>query len=328
MANIAHPISHFLVQQNLDGAYGNSSLRVPLKQYIGGPVRRLMMTVTLGTLVGGTAPAWIAGAADAILSNIQLAIDNGVVLKSGSYKSFKAKYQYRNLNQALPTGTHVVSFERPASDTHFSSGQRSSYNYLLPSDVLGQIDLILNVATLASLTTGVPTSTTGTVVNITSLEERDATVRAMQSHFQPLYETEFQSSGLGSGAELPVDLPRGYIYLSALTEAYDGTALSNTLITNYRLVKDNDTDLINAKWADEQSENSIELSSASNLGSGLAFSDFIPAFDSTVETGSKLTAKMTYGTPTTNNSTKWFLEYTVPLSAASVQAIKQAAAGA
>lgn len=326
MANISHPLRNFLVQQNLDSAYGNTALRVPLKQYIGGPLRRLMLVVTLGTLAGGTSPAYITDAADQIFQNIAFQTDNGVTLKSGSYSSFKVKYQWRNQNNALPTGTHVISFERPSPLQHTAIDQRGTYNYLVPSDLLGQMDLIFNIQTLANLTTGSPTSSSGTNVQIFSIEERDPAVRAMQQHFQPLYETEFMASGLGSGAELPVDFPRGYVYLSSLTKAYDGTTLSNTLITNYKFVKDNDTTLTSAGWTVQQSDNSVDLMSPNSLGVGYAATDFIPAFDATVDTGSKLTAKMTYGTPTTSNSVRWFNEYTVPLSQASVQAIKQAAA--
>jgi hypothetical protein len=328
LANISHPIQHFLVQQSLDSSYGNTSLRVPLKQYIGGPVRKLQLTVTLGTLSGGTSPTWNSNAADAIFTGIQLQIDNGVTLKNGTYTSFKTKFKIRNQNQALPYGCHLLEFERPSSFLHASVDQRATYNFLLPADILGQIDLVLNVATLASLTSGSPTSSSGTYVNVTSFEERDAAIRAMQPHFQPLYETEFLPPSLGSGAEIPVDLPRGYIYMNALTEAYDGTSLSDVLIKNYRIVRDNDTDIDNETWFSKENGNQIDLLSSSALGTGLAYTDFIPFFDATVETGNKLTMKMTYGTPSASNSTKWFLEYTVPLSAQSVQAIKQASAGA
>ena len=325
MTTISQPITHFLQTVKLDSLYNSTSNRTPLKQYIGAPVREIVLTVTLGTLAGGTSPAWIASAADAIFSKIALQIDGGVTLKSGSYLSFKTKYKMRNFGNALPVGTHVISFTR-TPDFTVSGNSRQIYQYLLPADILGQIDLLLDIPALTALTTGTPTSSSGTQVNISTTEERNANIRALESTFQPLYETEYIPSSLGTSAEVPFDLPRGYVYTNVLTEAYDGTTLSDTLITKHRLVRDNDTDLVNTTWLDMEQFNIREFNGSTALGTGLAFYEAMPAFDATVETGNKLTVKHTYGTATTSNSTKVFLEYTVPMSAASIQAIKQHAA--
>lgn len=325
MTNTSHPIPKYLVTQTLDSQYGVSGLRIPLKQYIGGPLRKLQLTVTLGTLSGGSSPAFVTAAADKIFTNIQLQSDIYGTLKNGSYSEFKTKYQIRNFNNALPAGTHVLEFESPVDGSFATSGNyRSDFLHLYPSDLSQQIDLVLNVQTLANLTTGSPTSTSGTQVNITSFEERAPAIRAAEAGFQPLYEVAFPPTSLGSSAQIPVNLPQGYLYRNVLTEAYDGTTLSDSLITGYEVMKDNDTDIVNTKWKDQQQLNIMQMNTSSALGTGLAFTDFQPMFDATTPGGSLLTMNHTYGTASTSNSTKFFMEYTTPMQASHVAVINKA----
>lgn len=157
---------------NVDSAYG-TTVTIPLKRSQW--VRRYVVTFVEGTLNGGTSPAWTISQSNPAFSNIQVQADNNTLYNLDTDVS----QEMTKLTKAIsPSGlVHYVDME----DFDYSKKGTPIEGTQFPSFRFSQNNLLVTIPALSSLTSGGPTSTTGSQILVTEIDvSRSANAPAIQ----------------------------------------------------------------------------------------------------------------------------------------------------
>ena len=142
---------------NLDSSYGQK-IRVSLDKV--DAIVDYLANVVLGELVGGTSPAWTVSGSNPIITHIALKANNQTI------RDFDSPLLFEYLKMARGQAVNGLTYQIPMTDIQYASKHRI-LNSLFPSYSYTQIYLELTLNTLANLTSGSPTSTTGTTLYLT-----------------------------------------------------------------------------------------------------------------------------------------------------------------
>lgn len=113
---------------------------------------RLTLLAVLGTLAGGSSPAWVAGAANKLVKNLRLEIGGTLSARNLTFEDLRK--------------VNLLTYK----DVAPAAGYAFMDLGLLPSHLFPSLVLYVTFDTLANLTTGSPTSAAGTELRIRSKE--------------------------------------------------------------------------------------------------------------------------------------------------------------
>ena len=164
----------------LDNAYGTTQ-QVLLKRTQG--VIEYNVSVVEGTLSGGTSPAWTVDMGNPIVSKFQIEADNTVI---HSYDAYMAEEYEKLTSGRIPDG---LSFILKMVDVDYHSKGRDIETTLFPSYAFSQSFLNLTIPALSTLTSGSPTSSSGTTLYVT-----EYSVPRSLINFKPLLVKKLESS--------------------------------------------------------------------------------------------------------------------------------------
>lgn len=201
-------------------------------------LHRLRMKVVKGTFVGGSSPAWVANAGNKLVANIAVEL----TLK-GSGQIVKDNLSFEDLRRL-----NLLQYK----DTLASEGYAYLDFHRLPVHALANVDLHITWGSLSALTTGTPTSTTGTYLYLRALEEVN---EGQPVGGMPLYLRKTYVLQANNVSEVKHDLNSGNIVQAVLV-----VPSSSTLITSASVLQDGikhhstpDT------WADLREENKADF---------------------------------------------------------------------
>lgn len=212
-----------------DGA--QSRYQVPRQHFM----HRLRLRVNKGTFVGGTAPAFIASAGNKLITRMELSIGGQITKDNLSFEDL------RRLN--------ILQYR----DNLASEG----YAYLdlgrLPTHKFTSLELIITWAALGTVTTGTPTQTVGTYVDIVRMEELNV---GQETAGIPLVLRKTQTIGVNSTtAPDRKDIRSGNVLQAVLI-----VPSSTTLIQSVSVIQDGTKYHIAAEsWADLREENKADF---------------------------------------------------------------------
>jgi len=140
----------------LDNAYG-TQVTIPLKR--NNLIQKYLGVVTLGTLQGGTSPAWTVSGSNPLITHITITADNDVLLDMDTD-------MLNELNKLgflwAPDG---LTFRIDMTDIDFENSKNVDGTEF-PSYSYNNITLTLTIAPLANVTSGSPTGTSGTTFSL------------------------------------------------------------------------------------------------------------------------------------------------------------------
>jgi hypothetical protein len=138
--------------QPLDSAYGTT---IKISLYKTDAVVYYDLVAVLGTLSGGTSPAWTVSASNPLITHITVKADNTTYFDADAQLIQEYEKLARNFS---PNG---LSFPVSMADTDYSSGTYIM-STIFPSYRFSQVDLYLTIAPLGTVTSGSPTASSGT----------------------------------------------------------------------------------------------------------------------------------------------------------------------
>lgn len=201
-------------------------------------LHRLRLKAVKGTFVGGSSPAWVAGAGNKLIANIAVEL----TLK-GSGQIVKDNLSFEDLRRL-----NLLQYK----DTPAAEGYAYLDFHRLPVHALANVDLKLTWGTLASLTTGSPTGTTGTYLYLRALEEVN---EGQPVGGMPLYLRKTHVLQANSVGEVKHDLNTGNIVQAVLV-----VPSSATLIQSVSVLQDGIKQHITPEtWADLREENKADF---------------------------------------------------------------------
>lgn len=201
-------------------------------------LHRLRLKVVKGTFVGGSSPAWVANAGNKIVSNIAVEI----TLK-GSGQIVKDNLSFEDLRRL-----NLLQYK----DVPASEGYAYLDFHRLPVHALANVDLKITWGALSALTTGSPTSTTGTYLYLRALEEVN---QGQPAAMPPLFLRKTYTLDAGSKTEVKHDLQTGNIVHAVVV-----VPSSSTLIQSASVVQDGiKTHITPETWADLREENKADF---------------------------------------------------------------------
>jgi hypothetical protein len=149
----------------LDSTYG-TQVQVQLKRTQG--VVRYHLQIVEGTLNGGSAPAYNSGATlvgSPIITHVTVEADNTRIFDCDTPLWDQQNYLLSNGSDAADGLHHVIRM----ADAIANSGGIDLQATLLPTWKFNQIIMTLTINSLSAVTTGAPTSSTGTTLYITEV---------------------------------------------------------------------------------------------------------------------------------------------------------------
>ena len=142
---------------SLDSNYGQV-VRVSLDKV--DAVVDYLANVVLGTLTGGTSPAWTVTGSNPLITHISLKANNQTI------RDFDTQMLYEYMKIARGQAVNGLALQIPMTDIQYATKHRI-LNSLFPSYSYTQIYLELTIAPLANITSGSPTGSTGTTLYLT-----------------------------------------------------------------------------------------------------------------------------------------------------------------
>lgn len=139
---------------SLDGSYGQV-VKVDLDKVDG--IVDYLFNITLGTLNGGTSPAWTVSGSNPLITHISIKANNQTI------RDFDTQEIYEYMKMTRNQAVNGLTYQIPMTDIQYSTKHRI-LNSLFPSFAYTQIKLYLTIAPLASITSGTPTGSTGTTM--------------------------------------------------------------------------------------------------------------------------------------------------------------------
>lgn len=213
---------------------GQSRVAIPRQHFL----HRLRFRVVKGTFTGGSSPAWVANAGNKLITRIEMTLtlnQGGVITKD-------------NLSMEDLRRLNLLQYK----DTMAAEG----YAYLdlgrLPTHALVSCELLLSWAALTAVTTGTPTSTTGTYADIVRMEEVNTgqPVKGI-----PLVLRKSITADAGGKTEVKVDVRSGNVLQAVMI-----VPSSSTLITDVSVVQDGiKYHLSKEEWATLREENKADF---------------------------------------------------------------------
>ena len=140
----------------LDGTYGTQVV-IPLKR--NNLVQKYVGVVTLGTLQGGTSPAWTVSGSNPLITHITVTADNDVLLDMDTdmlEELIKLGFLFTPDGLTYRIDMTDIDFE---NSKNVDGTEFPSYNY-------NNITLTLTIAPLSQVTSGSPTGSSGTVFSL------------------------------------------------------------------------------------------------------------------------------------------------------------------
>jgi len=239
-------------QQPLDGAYGTQVV-IPLKR--NNLIQKYLGVVTLGTLEGGTSPAWTVSGSNPLITHVTVTADNDVLLDMDTD-------MLNEINKLgflwTPDG---LTYRIDMTDIDFQNS-RDVDGTEFPSYAYNNITLTLTIAPLSQVTSGSPTGSSGTVfslVEYASVYPQSiplVKVKKLQSSYV------LNTTGLNQVVPSPFYTLQGAFKL-ILYKVLSGSTPSDTAISKLKLTI-NDSNIIydeyyNTKKADNNQEFNIPL---------------------------------------------------------------------
>jgi len=140
----------------LDGTYGTQVV-IPLKR--NNLIQKYVGVVTLGTLQGGTSPAWTVSGSNPLITHITVTADNDVLLDMDTdmlEELVKLGFLFTPDGLTYRIDMTDIDFE---NSKNVDGTEFPSYNY-------NNITLTLTIAPLSQVTSGSPTGSSGTVFSL------------------------------------------------------------------------------------------------------------------------------------------------------------------
>lgn len=231
----------------LDNAYG-TTVQIPL--YRTQLVRDYILSVTQGTLNGGTSPTWATSSSKPLITHVRVEANNNVIFDADAQM---IQFYEQWVEDDSPDGLH---WKIRIADVDLRTKQSIDATGM-PSYSFNQVIMSVTVDTLADQTTGSPTSTTGTTLSIT---EESAPRSAVT--FQPLLVKHLQiSTSLSTNGvnDLTSFLSQDGAYSSMLMYADTGSsgyaAASDSAISKVALILNSTMKVRDAYWTALKAQN-------------------------------------------------------------------------
>jgi hypothetical protein len=242
----------------LDSAYG-TTIQIPLSRVNG--VKQYNLVVNLGTLSGGTSPAWNVSGSNPLITHVKIQADNDTVFDLDSQAIFE-------LNKLLwgiqPNGTTYLI---PVADLEYRIRAQFIPATELPTYAYNQLILYLTIAPLSQVTTGSPTGSSGTVAYLTESYTPRAQMPSALYKVRK-YQRVARLSVTGRN-DLTNFFSQTGSYKSVLLFANTGNSYStgsNSLITNINLVLNDQSYPVQTTFANLQAENTADFVSPPDTG--------------------------------------------------------------
>lgn len=240
-----------------------------------------------------------------IITRIEI-IANG----SQTIKSYSGKMLYlQNILEhgtvpsrtQTPSGTSSANQAFGGALTIYFDKDKDYIESLLPTHVLSSLQLKITWATAATIDAG--TSFNIDSLYIYPLLTEEINRGQSTANIGVLKETEFVKTLVASGWT-EVDLPIGNVYESIAVLARDNTAASNTIISEYEVVKDGLEIIRKARFDQSRAEDLIDYAlEAANLPSGFTVVDFDLGGSAPIDTRGWSSLKLRLNISTTPTST-------------------------
>jgi hypothetical protein len=239
-------------QVTIDGTYG-TQVTIPLKR--NNLIQKYLGVVTLGTLSGGTSPAWTVSGSNPLITHVTLTADNDVLLDMDTDmlgELVKLGFLFS------PDG---LTYRIDMTDIDFTNSKNVDGTEF-PSYAYNNITLTLTVAPLASVTSGSPTGTSGTVFSLVEYASvYSATIPLVKvKKLQNTY--TLNTTGLSQIVPSPFYTLQG-AFKMVLYKVLSGSTPSDTAVSKLKLLI-NDSNVIydeyyNTKKADDNQAFNISL---------------------------------------------------------------------
>jgi hypothetical protein len=266
----------------LDGQYGQT---IEVDLYKVDLVHEYIMNVVEGTLNGGTSPAWTVSATNPIITHVSIYADNEPIFDSDYQLFMEEAKLFRNyapngLNGMLAMGVQDLSQKGKV----FTLTAFPSYKF-------SQIKMKLTIAPLANITSGSPTSTTGTTLYLQEQVTPYAAIPRPNGKLMPVMQTKklqisspLSLSGINDLTEfLSKDGAYAYILFASMTgSAVNYSNLSNSIISEMKLEINNSVTKFDDYFSILQAEDQAILHNTPDAGYAVkifsedgAYSDFL-----------------------------------------------------
>jgi hypothetical protein len=228
VAGMAMQQSKLIRVDYVDG--GQSRVAIPRQHFLS----RLRLKVVKGTFTGGTSPAFIASAGNKLITRMELVIGGQLTKDNLSFEDL------RRLN--------LLQYR----DTAGTEG----YAYLdlgrLPTHAFTSLELLITWAALSTVTTGTPTTTVNTYVDVTRMEELNV---GQDVKGIPLVVRKSITAAANSITEVKVDLRSGNVLQAVMI-----VPSSSTLIQSVSVIQDGVKYHLTAEaWADLREDNKADF---------------------------------------------------------------------
>jgi hypothetical protein len=143
-------------QVTIDGTYG-TQVTIPLKR--NNLIQKYLGVITLGSLTGGTSPAWTVSGSNPIITHVTLTADNDVLFDMDTDmlgELVKLGFLFS------PDG---LTYRIDMTDVDFENSKNIDGTEF-PSYAYNNITLTITVAPLSQVTSGSPTGSSGTVFSL------------------------------------------------------------------------------------------------------------------------------------------------------------------
>jgi hypothetical protein len=239
-------------QVTIDGTYG-TQVTVNLKR--NNLIQKYLGVVTLGTLSGGTSPAWTVSGSNPLITHVTVTADNDVLLDMDTD-------MLNEINKLgflwTPDG---LTYRIDMTDIDFNSSKNVDGTEF-PSYAYNNITLTLTVAPLSSVTSGSPTGSSGTVFSLVEYASVYPQTIPLVKMKKLQAEYNLNATGLNQIVPSPFYTLQGAFKL-VLYKMISGGAGSDTAISKMKLVI-NDNNILydeyyNTKKADDNQAFNIPL---------------------------------------------------------------------
>lgn len=165
---------------------GGGSIDIPLKRTQG--VTSYSLILVEGTLNGGTSPAWTVSESNPLITYVNVSAD-----ESPLYQAHTAMIQVLNnlVNRKSPNG---LIFELDMSDRDYSQNGTLIPNTEFPSFLFTQNTLSITVPALSAVTSGSPTSSSGTTLYLVENDIPRAITQSNLNSLRKVVHLEFSTA--------------------------------------------------------------------------------------------------------------------------------------
>ena len=250
-------------QVTLDGTYG-TQVSIPLKR--NNLIQKYVGVVTLGSLTGGTSPAWTVSGTNPIITHVTLTADNDVLFDMDTDmlgELVKLGFLFS------PDG---LTYRIDMADIDFEASHNIDGTEF-PSYAYNNITLTITIAPLANITSGSPTGSSGTVFSLVEY----AAVYSKAIPLVKVKKLQNTITGLVSGLNQVVPSPVYTLqgaYKLVLYKVLSGTSPSDTAVSKMKLLI-NDSNVLYDEYFNVKKADNNQLFNIS-LDTGFAADVYMP----------------------------------------------------